>query len=101
MPCPRRAGERAPSSIPANRHALRHRRYNGGVKRRLFTITSALSLLLFVAAVVMWVRSYYVREGWIGVWSRREGGWEDARIVRVEFAEGAIELNNGVWGHPD
>jgi hypothetical protein len=28
------------------------------MKRRLFTILSALSLLLFVAVVVMWVRSY-------------------------------------------
>jgi hypothetical protein len=30
------------------------------MKRRLFTILSALSVLLFVAAVVMWVRSYFV-----------------------------------------
>jgi hypothetical protein len=29
------------------------------VKRRLFTILSALSLLLFVAVLVLWVRSYW------------------------------------------
>jgi hypothetical protein len=34
------------------------------VKRRLFTILSALSLLLFVAVCVLWVRSY--RNHWIG-----------------------------------
>ena len=36
------------------------------VKRRLFTILSALSLLLFVAVVVLWVRSYKVNDtfGW-------------------------------------
>ena len=30
------------------------------MKRRLFTLLSALSLLLFVALVVLWVRSYFV-----------------------------------------
>jgi hypothetical protein len=30
------------------------------VKRRLFTILSSLSLLLFVAVVVLWVRSYWI-----------------------------------------
>ena len=33
------------------------------MKRRLFTIFSAVSLLLFVAVVVLWVRSYWVAEG--------------------------------------
>jgi hypothetical protein len=32
---------------------------SNAVKRRLFTILSALSLLLFVAVVVMWVRSHF------------------------------------------
>jgi hypothetical protein len=32
-----------------------------GVKRRLFTILSALSLLLFVAVCVLWARSYWFR----------------------------------------
>ena len=39
--------------------------YNGRLmKRALFTILSALSLLLFVAVVVMWARSY--RNNWFG-----------------------------------
>ena len=32
------------------------------MKRRLFSILSALSLLLFVAVVGMWVRSYWVED---------------------------------------
>ena len=44
------------------------------VKRRLFTILSALSLLLFVAVCVLWVRSYWIHD-WTGyfekdVWSK-------------------------------
>jgi hypothetical protein len=34
------------------------------MKRRLFNIASALSLLLCLAAVVMWIRSYSVLEYW-------------------------------------
>jgi hypothetical protein len=34
------------------------------VKRRFFSILFALSLLLFVAACAMWVRSYW----WCGEW---------------------------------
>ena len=34
------------------------------MKRRLFTIFSALSLLVFVAVVVLWVRSYRVQDGY-------------------------------------
>ena len=33
--------------------------------RRLFTILSALSLLLFISVVVLWVRSYW-QEYWVG-----------------------------------
>src|SRR5687768_7761651 len=37
--------------------------YNGRrVKRRLFTMLSALSLLLFVAVVVLWVRSHFTSD---------------------------------------
>lgn len=34
------------------------------VRRRLFTVLSALSLLLCVSAVLLWVRSYSVGEAW-------------------------------------
>jgi hypothetical protein len=40
--------------------------YNGRVKRWLFTILSAVSLLLFVAVVVMWVRSYRTKDAYSG-----------------------------------
>ena len=39
------------------------------VKRRLFIILSALSLLLFVAVCVLWVRSYWIADS-IGIWFR-------------------------------
>ena len=37
--------------------------YNVWVKRRFFSVLSAISLLLFVAVVALWVRSYWVGEG--------------------------------------
>ena len=40
------------------------------MKRRLFTILSALSLLLFMAVVVLWVRSYW---WWDDVFYRGKG----------------------------
>jgi predicted RNA-binding Zn-ribbon protein involved in translation (DUF1610 family) len=46
--------------------------------RRLFTILSALSLLLCVATCVLWVRSYWHRD-WLG-W---RGGEQSARCVLV------------------
>ena len=50
------------------------------MKRRLFTILSAVSLLLFVAVVVMWVRSYLVgerlaRESYVIVDGESRGRW--------------------------
>jgi hypothetical protein len=53
------------------------------VKRRLFAILSALSLLLFVAVCVMWVRSY-----WVGdrvSWTTREQ-MSDSVEVRFRYA---------------
>ena len=38
------------------------------MKRRLFTILSALSLLLFVAVVVLWMRSHQWTVGYDGNW---------------------------------
>jgi hypothetical protein len=37
-------------------------RYNSAMLRRLFTVLSALSLLLCVATLVLWVRSYRGRD---------------------------------------
>ncbi len=36
-------------------------RYNAAVRHRFFSLVSLLSLVLFVATVVVWVRSYWVR----------------------------------------
>jgi hypothetical protein len=41
-------------------------RYHPPMRRRLFTILSALSLVLFVGACAMWARSYRVADGYHG-----------------------------------
>ena len=50
---------RGPSSNSALAEVCRGRVAWRAVKRRLFTILSALSLLLCVAVCVLWVRSYF------------------------------------------
>src|SRR5688572_1827230 len=49
-------------------HVDAQHRANPPVKRRLFTLLSALSLLAFVAVVVLWIRSYSVQDhfDWTG-----------------------------------
>jgi hypothetical protein len=53
------------------RHAPPPVREGEGMMRRLFTLLSALSLLLCVGACVMWVRSYWVADEWVG----QSGNW--------------------------
>jgi hypothetical protein len=53
--------------------------------RRLFTVLSALSLLLCVAAVVLWVRGISTRD-------RMAFGWADGWLVRVGSGEGRMWL---------
>src|SRR5215213_641189 len=55
--------------------------------RRLFTLLSALSLLLFVAAVVLWVRSYRATDA--VEFQRRDGRWQ------VASHGGRFWLDNG------
>ena len=55
------------------------------MKRRLFTILSALSLLLFVAVVVLWVRSRFVASTWV-VTSGAD------RAVLVRSAGGSLQV---------
>lgn len=43
------------------------------MKRRVFTILSAVSLLMFVAVCVLWVRSYWVKDNL--TWVRPDKGW--------------------------
>jgi hypothetical protein len=72
------------------------------MKRRLFTILSALSLLLFVAVVVLWVRSY---GGGIDSYSRtltrstaERGAWY--RTAQLLSDRGQLHLSV-MWGHAD
>src|SRR5436190_757889 len=55
--------------------------------RRLFTITSVLSLLLCVATCVLWVRSYSGGDAF--EWQRGAGGeeWYLVQILRVGSVE--------------
>jgi hypothetical protein len=63
------------------------------VKRCLFTIFSAVSLLLFVATVVLWVRSYWVSDGVQGGGNR--GSYWHARSDR-----GELHFLRPVFVHP-
>jgi hypothetical protein len=54
--------------------------------RRLFTVLSALSLLLCAATVALWVRSYRVKQ--VAEFQRRDGRWE------VASHAGRIRLDN-------
>lgn len=52
--------------------------------RRLFTILAALSLLLFLAVVVMWVRSHWVRENIHSATQWHAGG--ETRCVYISYS---------------
>ena len=63
------------------------------MKRRLFTILSALSLLLFVAVVVAWVWSGWVAE----ILGYQSSSWT-ADLTRMYVRNYGIELANGRLG---
>ncbi len=52
------------------------------MKRKLFNLAAALSLVLFVAVCVLWVRSYWVAEGvgWHGRFHECGLGWSRGTI---------------------
>ena len=54
--------------------------------RRLLNLLTGLSLLLCVTACVMWVRSYWLLEGW---------SWYDANHHYFQFTN----LKGGLWLH--
>ena len=62
------------------------------MKRRLFAILSALSLLLCVAAVVLWVRSYFRADSYYR-------GAEDGTQVYVESGRGFVSVTRS-WVNP-
>jgi hypothetical protein len=59
------------------------------VRRRVFTILSALSLLLSVATVVLWARSYWIHDMW---------SWSHSGYVSLHFVNGGVVL---WWGVPN
>jgi hypothetical protein len=56
------------------------------VKRRLVTLAAVVSLLLSIATVVLWMRSYFIADGW---WDSRED-----RLVVAGTQQGAIFLDH-------
>jgi hypothetical protein len=65
--------------------------------RRLFTLTSALSLLLFIPMTGLWVRSYSIKSGVQYIRSFQNGSWVDRRLF---FAQGKLWLR-GISGVSD
>src|SRR5688500_17560396 len=63
--------------------------------RHLLTFCSAVSLLLFVAVCVMWVRSYWVYDEW--KWTRTS--WSAAGDVDVEVQRAGVVASayGGLW----
>jgi hypothetical protein len=71
------------------------------MKRRLPNLLTALSLLLCVAVVVLWVRSYFVAD-WITRTTVRPGGIRRDVTEWVSFSsEGLIQVSAGSfqWGN--
>ncbi len=64
--------------------------------RRLFTLLSALSLLLCAATVVLWVRSYGASDqiGWRGA-----GGWREVRSAKGQVVVGLLLADHS--GYPE
>jgi hypothetical protein len=58
--------------------------------RRLFTLLSALSLLLCVATVALWVRSYWVGDSYQELRVVRPGGPMVVEITEIEVGRGNI-----------
>src|SRR5688572_30019636 len=74
-------------------------RYNGAVKRRLFTILSALSVLLFVAVCALWVRSYGDSDHW--VWRRIDTKGGRIRELYVHSWRGRFRVSDLVTPFSD
>ena len=58
--------------------------YAARLRSRRFNVAAAVSLLLLVATVVMWVRSYHVEEYW--------SEWNAPRATRAGFNLGRVVL---------
>ena len=60
------------------------RRYNAAVRRHLFTVASAVSLLLFAAASLLWIRGHYLTDLF---WCRSPS---PGRIACLESSRGLV-----------
>jgi hypothetical protein len=68
------------------------------MKRRLFNLVAALSLLLCVAFSILWVRSHVYTEVDSALWGRENG-----RVLQVWTSAGQAEFCiylTGPWPHP-
>ena len=77
--------------IPA---ARAHPQYNDAVARRLLTLASFLSLLVFLAIVVLWVRSYFVSD-WLGRLNYSPGVPNEDHHLWIKASCGWLQVN---WG---
>ena len=68
--------------------------------RRLFSLVSLLSLLLCVATVVLWVRSYFTTDIIFGSHFTDEGQWTQWRQTVVFFGMGGVGVNSIVQSGP-
>ena len=80
--------------------------YNAAVLRRLFTFASVVSLLIYIATAVLWVRSYshVERFGFARTYGGRAGG-QSSHTLGVTNAAGVlrcdrIKMDESVRGEP-
>ncbi|MDB5292491.1 MAG: hypothetical protein JWL69_3732 [Phycisphaerales bacterium] len=67
-------------------------RYHPPMRRRLFTLLSALSLLLCVGMVVMWGTSYWYGGVFHRVFSREGESFQDLRVIDANIGWGSITV---------
>jgi hypothetical protein len=68
------------------------------MRRKVFNFVSAASLLLFLVSVGLWVRSYWVGDGWqLARLTRPADHWYSAKLIR--FGRGCCIINwdHGMW----
>ena len=81
---------------PRHARAVPRVRYNPSTVKRLARILlhalTVLSLLLFVAIIVVWVRSYWVTDGWYYTAQRRISGRTEETTRAVRLDAGRLHL---------
>jgi hypothetical protein len=77
----------------------RHRLYHG-MNRRLLNLLTAMSLLLCLAVVVLWVRSYWVLDEWYRDRRVRTAAGGKAAVVSVVSGGAELTCRVGRMDHP-